>query len=109
MKLSLNNVVPDLRDHFDEGLCSFDELISLGVIWQPFLPSCLWNKVVICMWYMSGIMTSGGHRCIILLRRLRESINVNVPHYLQGSVYCVPMLKNNKQFAQYYFCLTYAR
>ena len=35
MELSLNNVVPDLRDHFDEGLCSFDELISLGVIWQP--------------------------------------------------------------------------
>ena len=41
MELSLNNVVPDLRDHIDEGLCSFDELISLGVIWQPFLPSCL--------------------------------------------------------------------
>ena len=27
MKLSLNNVVPDLRDHIDEGWCSFDELI----------------------------------------------------------------------------------
>ena len=67
MKLSLNNVVPDLRDHFDEGLCSFDELISLGVILAT-----LWNKVVICTWYMTHITIWQD------VGRLRESLSLHI-------------------------------